>query len=137
MEDENYDPLTKSSRAAAEYAINNLESFELLASILWCRIANVFQTYLIEILEEVHMTNNFARATTKDNELFVTNEYRSDVISAFNIGQWSGIDSGQRSLAVQMVFHMQELFLAEAGKYVPKKKNAKNMLKTRGRSCLF
>ena len=38
-------------------------------------------------------------------------------MGAFNVGHWSGID---RSLAVQLVFHMQELFLAEVGRCVQK-----------------
>ena len=110
LEDKSDDPFTKSVNAATEYAISNLESFQLLACILWCRIADVFQTYLTDNLEDVHMTNkNFTCATAKVNELFITNEYRSDVMSAFNVGHWSGIDGGQRSLVVQLVFHMQEL----------------------------
>ena len=121
LEARNHDPLTKSIKAATECAIKYLESFELLACIFWCRIADVLQTYLTENLEEVHMTNkNFTCATAKVNELFITNEYRSDVINAFNVDQWSAIDSGQRSLAVQLVFHIHDLFLAEVGKYVRK-----------------
>jgi hypothetical protein len=112
---------TKSIKAAADYGIKNLDSFELLACILWHRIADVFQLYLTENLEEVHMTNkNFTCATAKVNELFITNEYRSDVISAFNVGQWSDINSCQRSLSVQLVFHLYQLFTAEVGKRVRK-----------------
>ena len=119
--DKSDDPFTKLVNAATDYAINNLESFEFLACILWCRIADVFQTYLTDNLEEVHMTNtNVKCATANVDELFITNECRSDVMSAFNVGHWSEIDSGQRSLAVQLVFHMEELFLAEVGKCVKK-----------------
>jgi ATP-dependent DNA helicase PIF1 len=121
--DKNHDPFTESIKAAANYAIDdeNLDSFELLACILWHRINDVFQIYLTENLEEVHMTNkNFTCATAKVNQLFITNEYRSDVISAFKVAQWSDINSGQRSLAVQLMFHLYELFTAEVGKRVKK-----------------
>ena len=64
--DKSDDPFTKLVNAATDYAINNLESFKLLACILWCRIADVFQTYLTDNLEEVHMTNkNFTCATAR------------------------------------------------------------------------
>ncbi|CAB3994284.1 Hypothetical predicted protein [Paramuricea clavata] len=116
-----HDQCTKSIKAAADYGIKNLDSFELLSCILWHRIADVFQLYLTENLEEVHMTNkNFTCAMVKVNELFITNIYRSDMINVFNVGQWSDINSGQRSLSVQLVFHLYQLFTAKVGKRVRK-----------------
>ena len=88
--------LCESEKAAKEYTTSHLEEFELPAFIIWCRIADVFQNYLTENLTEVHITNKkFTCATAKVNELFITNEYRSDVITAFN---WT---SGPISTVVQ------------------------------------
>ena len=50
----------------------------------------LFEEYLSGNGEEVHMTNsNFTFATSKLHQLFLTNEYRSDVISAFSASSWS------------------------------------------------
>lgn len=65
------------------------------------------------------MTNkNFTFATSKIHELFISNEYRSDVISACNAGKWSDVTTGQKVLAAQLLFHLYKLFLAEVGKVV-------------------
>ena len=41
---------------------------------------------LTKNLAEVHITNKkFTYATAKVNELFITSEYRSDVITALNV----------------------------------------------------
>ena len=111
----------ESEKAAKEYATNHLEEFELLARIIWCRIADVFQDYLTENLAEVHITSKkFTCATAKVNELFITSEYRSDVITAFNVDKWSNINSGQRSLSAQLVFYLYQLLLGEVNKRIQK-----------------
>ena len=50
----------------------------------------IFNDYLTDNLEDTHLTNkNFTNATSKLHELFITNEYRSDIISVFNVEKWS------------------------------------------------
>ena len=129
MSDDNHDPFSESIKSAAKYAVDNLETFQLLACILWCRIAELFQNYLAENLEEVRMTNgNITYVTAKVNELFITNEYRSDIISAFNVGKWSDINIGQRSLGVQLLFHIYQLFAAEVRKRVQQQEEREPIL---------
>ena len=115
------DPFSQSINLAAQYALENLEIFKVLACVFWCRIATIFNDYLTHNLKEVHMTNkNFTCATGKLHELFLTNEYRSDIISAFNVEKWSDVHAGQKSLAAKLLFHLYELFTAEVGKRVQK-----------------
>ena len=57
VSDSHDDPFSTSIKSAAKYGIDNLEAFELLSKILWCRINDLFQDYLSENGEEVHMTN--------------------------------------------------------------------------------
>ena len=54
------------------------------------------------------------------NELFITSEYRSDVITALNVDKWSNINSGQRSLSAQLVFYLYQLFLCEINRRIQK-----------------
>ncbi len=42
------DPFSNSIKSAAKYGIDNLEAFELLSKIFWCRINDLFQDHLSE-----------------------------------------------------------------------------------------
>ncbi len=111
----------ESCNKAATFALENLETFNLLACVLWCRIAILFNDYLTDNLEDIHMTNkNFTCATAKLHELFLTNEYRSCIISAFNVEKWLDVNAGQKSLAALLLFHLYGLYTAEVGKRVRK-----------------
>lgn len=75
MRDSPTDPLSSSIQIAASYASDKLDHFELLACILWCRISILFEDYISEKSEEVHMTNHdFTYATKKLHDLFLTQE---------------------------------------------------------------
>ena len=54
------------------------------------------------------------------HQLFLTNEYRSDLISAFSDNSWSELDDGQRTFGSQLVFHLLQLFANELGNMVRK-----------------
>ena len=51
------DPFSQSINSAAQFALENLETFQIVACILWCRVATIFNDYLVYNLNEVHMTN--------------------------------------------------------------------------------
>ena len=54
--------------------------------------------YLSENETEIHMTNrDFTYTTAKLHELFLTQDYRNDLISTFGVSRWSDIDGGQRT----------------------------------------
>ena len=73
LKNNNVSSLSKSIRLAAVIALNNIESFQLLLQIFWCRIFILFQNHLTENLGEIHMTNkNFTSATSKVHELFMS-----------------------------------------------------------------
>ena len=113
------DPFSTSIKSAAKYGIDNLEAFELLSKILWCRINDLFQDYLSENGEEVHMTNrDFTTATAKLHQLFSTQEYWSDLISSFGAPSWSGLNDGQRTLGCELVFFLYKMFVDELGNLI-------------------
>lgn len=86
------------------------------------RVFALFEAYLSENGEKVHMTNtNFIFATAKLHQLFLSNGYRSDVISAFSESSWSEINDGQRTLGAQLAFHFFQLFANELSSLVRKK----------------
>ena len=115
--DTHHDPFSMSIKEEAQYGANNLELFELLAGILWCRIVNIFRECLPKSGE--HTTNrDFICATTQLNHLFLTKGYRSDLVSAFNVHSWSDINDGQRTLGMQLVFHIYKLVTSELSKLV-------------------
>ncbi len=117
--DENVDTLSQSIKEAAQYGIANLDIFELLMRVLWCRVFRLFEGYLSENAEKVHMSAaNITQVTGKLNKLFLTNEYRSDIMTAFNVGSWSELNCGQRTLGAQLLFHMYQMFVAEISKSV-------------------
>lgn len=106
-------PFSTSIKSTAKYRIDNLEAFELLSKILWCRINVLFQDYLPEN-GEVHMTNrDFTNATAKLHQLFSTQEYRSDLISSFGASSWSGLNDGQQTLGCELVFFLYKMFVDE------------------------
>jgi hypothetical protein len=115
------DSFSKSIKSATDYALNNLNTFNLLSCVLWCRIASIFDDHLTDNVKSMTLTNKkFTCTTGKLHELFVTNDYRSDVISAFNVEKWADIDDGQRSLAAQLLFYLYGLFTSEVEKRVRK-----------------
>lgn len=64
----------------------------------------MFQNYLTEHLDELHMTSkDFTNAISKLHQLFLSQEYRSDMISAFGVEKWCDISDGQRCFRV---FHV-------------------------------
>ena len=117
----NDDQYSESIKSAAAYGIDHLDLFNLLARIIWIRLFMLFESYISENGKSVHMTNcNFTYATAKMHQLFHTNEYRSDLISAFSVNSWSELDDGQRTLGSQLVFHLFQLFANELGNMVCK-----------------
>ena len=65
------------------------------------------------------MTNrDFTAATAKLHELFLTQEYRSDLISSFWASCWSEIKDGQRTLGFELVLNIFQLFSEELGNLV-------------------
>lgn len=63
---------------------------------------------------------DFTCATAKLHELFLTQEYRSDVISSFGVESWAELNDGQRSLSAQLVFFLYKLFAKELGTLIRK-----------------
>ena len=98
VKDNSDDPFfTKSTKSTAPFGIDNLETFEVLVRIVWFRVHELFRDYLFENGEEVHMTNQgFTASTARPHELFLTQEYRSDLISSFRVSCWSEINKSQR-----------------------------------------
>jgi uncharacterized protein YggU (UPF0235/DUF167 family) len=118
--DENMDTLSQSIKEAAQYGIANLEIFELLAGRVQCRVIHLFEGYLSENAKEVHMSvANFTQVTRKLNELFLTNEYRSDIMMVFNLRKWSELTCDQRILGAQLLSHLYQMCVAEISKSVP------------------
>ena len=116
------DPYSEAINEAARYAIGQLETFEILANILWCRIAALFEMQLADNLETVHMTNkDFTLATTQIHGLFLSDDYRKDLWIAFGVRRWNEITAGQRTLCVQLVFQLYEIFIVEIEKRMKKK----------------
>lgn len=116
-DDSSTDEMSQQIKEAACYGIVNLPIFELLTKVLWCRIANLFDDYISENASEVQISSrNFTQITAKFNELFLTNEYRSDIMAAFGIQKWSDITCGQQCLGAQLLFHIYQLFVAEVRK---------------------
>ena len=113
------DSFSTSIKSAAQYCIEHQEVFHLLTEILWVRIYNIFCVYLSKNEEDVYMTNrDFTAATAKLHELFLTQEYRSDVISSFGVCSWLDLNDGQRTLAFQLVFTLYKRFTTELGKLI-------------------
>ena len=115
------DVLSKKITCAATYALSNLAIFRLFTSIIWCRISDIFQDYLVENVEETRMTNaNFTITTKKIHELFFTSAYRNDLMKTFNVHSRQDIDDGQRTVGMKLVFHLYHLFTSEVAKLVRK-----------------
>ena len=116
VRDDHTDPFLKSIHLAAKYATDNSAAFELLARILWCRIYQLFRDYLSDNEDEIHMTNRvFTSTTEKLHELFLTQDYRNDLISTFGVSHWPDIDDGQRTFGFELVFTFFKMFAAELG----------------------
>ena len=56
----NTNSYSEAINAAAMYAIDNLETFELLGSVLWCRIV-LFEQHLADNLETIGIRTLYAR----------------------------------------------------------------------------
>ena len=81
----NTDSYSEAINAAAKYAIDNLETFELLGSVLWCRTV-LFEQHLADNLETIGITNkDFTCATSRIHELFMSEEYLKDLETAFGV----------------------------------------------------
>ena len=119
INDAHDDPYSVSIKSSARYGIDHLDLFDMLARIIWCRLFSLFESYVSENGESVHMTNsNFMYATAKMHQLFVTDEYRSDMISAFSVISLSELSDGQRTLGAQLVFQLFQLFANELGNMI-------------------
>ncbi len=80
------DSYNEAINAAATYAIDNLETFQLLGSVLWCRIALLFEQHLADNLETNNITNkDLTSASSRIHELFMSQEYRKDLKTAFGV----------------------------------------------------
>ena len=98
--------------------MNNINTFDLLSKQ---RIALIFYEHMIDNIDSITFTNKrFTYMTGKLHKLFFTNEYRSDVVSTFNVEKWADIVDGQRNLAGHLLFHLYELFTSEIEKKVRK-----------------
>ena len=118
------DSFSTSIKSAAQYCITHQEVFHLLTKILWIRIYNIFCVYLSKNEEDVYMTKrDFIAATTKLHELFLTQEYRRDVISSFGVCSWLDLNDGQRTLVIQFVFTLYKRFTTELGNLIRSKEN--------------
>ena len=101
------DPLSQSINSAARYAIDHLVAFQLLANIIWVRIAILFQKH-------TSLTNKeFTFATTHVHKMLSSNEYRNDLLTAFQLRRWTDIDDDKRTLGVQLTLHLYQLFVTE------------------------
>ena len=101
------DPFNQSINSAARYAIDHLVAFQLLANIIWVRIAILFQKH-------TSLTNKeFTFATAQVYKMLSSNEYRNDLLTAFQLRRWTDIDDGKRTLGVQPTFHLYQLFVTE------------------------
>ncbi|CAB3978006.1 ATP-dependent DNA helicase PIF1-like [Paramuricea clavata] len=121
INDANEDSYSQSVTSAAKYGADNLDDFELLAVIFWCRIYELFENYLTENLKVLQMTNkDFTCTTSKLQLLFLSQEYRSNLISVYNVKKWIEIDDGQRSIGALLLFQLFQLFGSEVGKRVQK-----------------
>ena len=118
VKDNHGDPFGKSIKSAAQFGIDNLGTFKVLVRILWL-VHKLFQDYLSENGEEVHMTNrDFTASTARLHELFLTQEYRSDLTSSFGVSCWSEINNSQRTLGFKLVLNIFQLFIEELGNLV-------------------
>ena len=112
------DSYSEAINAAAKYAIDNLETFQLLGSILWCRIVLLFEQHLADNPETINITNkDFTCATSGIHELFLSREYRKDLKTAFSVKE---LTVGQRTLGAQLVFHLYQILTVEIDKKVKK-----------------
>lgn len=77
----------------------------------------VFKNFLLENSEKAHMANcKFTSATMKLHQLFFSQEYCSDMISAFNVQYGSGLS--QQNLGMHLVFCLYKLFAEKLGNLV-------------------
>ena len=71
----------------------------------------------------MHVTNReFTWATGKLHQLFLTQQYRSYVVSDFGVQKWIEIDDGQRSLAASPLLHLYHLFIENFVKLTSERK---------------
>ena len=128
VDDPSHDSYSQSLQSAASYALVNLDLFRLLSGILWCRVSALFEDHLSENCDDLHITNReFTWATGQLHQLFLTHEYRSDVVSAFGVTKWSEINDGQRSLAASLLLHLYQLFLGKLVKLTREREEAESV----------
>jgi hypothetical protein len=76
----------------------------------------LFKDYLSENSDELHVTNKeFTWATARVHKMFLTQEYRSDIITAFRVQKWIEIDDGQRGMGACLLLHLYQLFISKLG----------------------
>ena len=106
------DPFSKSINSAARYATLNLQAFQILGNIIWVRIAIIFAKHLAEKIADTVMTNKeFTIVTTQIHKLLLSEEYRRDLITAFQLDDWNKMSDGQKTLGAQIVFHLYQFFV--------------------------
>ena len=109
-----HDFYSQSLQSAVSYVLENVDQFHLLSGILWHHIFVLLEDHLSENCDDVHLSNKeFTWATAKVHQLFLTQEYRSDIVTAFGVRKWVQIDDGQRSLAASLLLHLYQLFVGK------------------------
>ena len=112
------DSYSEAINAAWKFAIDNLETFQLLGNILWCRVVLLFEQHLADNPATINITNkDFTCATSGIHELFLSRDYRTDLKTAFSVKE---LTVGQRTLGAQLVFHLYQILTVEIDKKVKK-----------------
>lgn len=79
----------------------------------------IFKEFLLENVDRVEMTSkNFFDATAKINGIFLSSEYRRDLVSAFGETCWQDINPGQQALGAQMVHGLFQRFINEIAEHI-------------------
>jgi hypothetical protein len=87
------DSYSEEINAAARYAINNMETFQILCNILRCHITSLFEQHLADNLELVNITNkDFTLATSQIHKLFLSEDY----CKGLNHCLWSWMEQNYR-----------------------------------------
>ena len=94
--DENTDSYNEAINAAARYAIDNLETFELLGSVLWCTF------YYLSSIWKVILRLSASQAKilhSRIHKLFLSEEYPTDLKTAFGVKE---LNVEQRTVGAQL-----------------------------------
>ena len=67
---------------------------------------------MAEKIADTVMTNKeFPIVTTQIHKLLLSEEYRRDLITAFQLDDWNKMSDGQKTLGAQIVFHLYQFFV--------------------------